>query len=84
MATISGSGFGVGQACTNGHQTTGDVNQHPTLASPFCSQCGAKTIIACPGCSAPIRGHQLGVMGDGWTLPAFCLSCGAPFPWTRA
>ena len=41
----------------------------------FCDECGAKTLNACEKCHEAIRG--------AWK-PAYCGSCGNPFPWTES
>jgi hypothetical protein len=48
----------------------------PEPPKRFCSDCGAALIKDCPQCSMKIvleRGKR----------PAFCASCGGPFPWTE-
>ncbi len=42
----------------------------------FCDDCGAASVTACTSCEA-----LLTVRGEPPRPPAFCGSCGAPFPW---
>lgn len=84
MATTSGDGYGVGQACINGHQIEGDVEREPQYAEDFCSRCGARTITGCEHCAAPIHGRYRDVFVPGWDLGRFCYKCGQPYPWTAA
>ena len=73
--------------CVNGHVVTMILSLASELGSPFCSDCGAKTISTCPDCQAPIRGEYMvpGVVSfaDEEEAPAFCHACGKPYPWTR-
>lgn len=46
--------------------------EEPEKARGFCATCGARTIHACPSCQTPI---------EGYSKPAYCSGCGAPFPW---
>lgn len=45
-----------------------------TPRQPFCTKCGAKTLDCCQYCQTKIN---LG------RRPAYCGSCGKPFPWTE-
>ena len=84
---MSDSYYDVAQICENGHVVNSSAREFPTSNSPFCATCGAKTIMACPSCAAPIRGyyHVPDVISfDHYTAPAFCHQCGTPFPWTDA
>lgn len=49
-------GYDVMQVCLNGHQITDEVIFTPQHKKPFCPECGAATITACPECQAPIQG----------------------------
>ena len=53
----------------------------PPKPAPFCPDCGANVISACPGenCKAPLR---LG--SDSEKAPDYCTGCGDPFPWKIA
>ena len=44
-----------------------------------CPECGAGTILACPGCGYPIPGAQA---GRAYLVPHFCVVCGEYYPWT--
>ena len=65
------------EVCLNGHATTMDL-QYSELTSPYCSQCGAKTIRECPSCNSSIRGNYRveGVISMDDPVPAYCHSCG--------
>lgn len=76
----------VAQICLNGHIVNQRVIEDRDHCQPFCDRCGRATITACRRCSAPIRGeyHAPTVYFlDAIQLPAYCLACGAPYPWTE-
>jgi hypothetical protein len=78
-------GFDVAQICLNGHIVSEYAGTDPSYGGPFCTQCGAATIEACPKCNAPIRGHYHtpGVISfQSIALPSYCHACGEPYPWT--
>jgi hypothetical protein len=80
-------GYATAAVCVKGHVATADAETHRASVSKFCSKCGAEVIIACPNCSAPIRGYYIppGVSGVGGvfkSLANFCYECGKPYPWT--
>ena len=81
--------YQTAQICLNGHCITSAFETNPLDRQPFCDQCGAKTITECPSCRAKIRGEYTPgndssfFGGFGYTVPAFCSQCGAPFPWTQ-
>lgn len=78
---------GVALACINGHLL--NVIASPTLPPGvrFCKACGAELITVCQACSTPITEFQSPAPGIpapfGRRLPAFCHSCGQPYPWTK-
>lgn len=84
--------FDVSQVCLNGHIRNDSINLHPEVNEDYCAQCGEKTITKCPECSAEIRGAKLIQLRPGRpqkceslnTPPAYCLSCGKPYPWTKS
>jgi hypothetical protein len=78
--------YDAAQVCVNGHLITTLADSHPEGTSDRCDRCGAETIKACPSCSSIVRGHQRnsGVIGFRFPIPAFCHSCGEPYPWTQA
>lgn len=84
---MSASDYYTMLVCENGHVLT-DCLERSSNNTPYCSECGAKTISQCPSCSAKIRGdlRDSGVVVIGYTTPApkYCPECGAPFPWTTA
>jgi hypothetical protein len=69
--------------CRRGHVYTSDVSYSPPAER--CETCGAKILTSCPGCETPLRGryHVDGVisLGDEFSPPDFCFSCGSPLPW---
>ncbi len=69
------------QICLNGHPTNRNVTAFPDQNKACCPICGTPTVTQCPACLHPIRGQALGHYGD-YIPPAYCESCGAPFPWT--
>ena len=75
-------GYDVAQVCLNGHEANASSTGLPEFNKAFCSKCGEKTIAACPGCTAPIRGYYWGSMSAGYTVPQHCHQCGTPYPWT--
>ena len=73
--------------CLNGHTVTQDLSISSTRLA-FCKKCGAKSIVRCPNCSAPIHGpyETPGVIAIGFSYhpPAYCHSCGSAYPWTAS
>ena len=82
------SHYDVAQVCRNGHVANSTTETDPESNQPFCSICGEETITSCNNRQAPIRGtcfYDNGLFGYvriTYQRPAFCLSCGNPFPWT--
>lgn len=63
-----------------GHYREGD--QH-------CQRCGKKTITTCQHCQRKIKGEPnvTWMAADAlppYSIPAFCYSCGKPYPWTQS
>jgi hypothetical protein len=52
--------------------------REPEQLPPFCSKCGAKNISVCQQCQKAIEKQYSRV------IPAYCVGCGKPFPWTEA
>lgn len=79
-------GYDVAEVCLNGHVITEMAASYPAHRKPFCPDCGAATVTACPSCQAAIQGyyHVPGVFGGfrEKKAPAFCHNCGDPYPWT--
>ena len=71
------------QVCPNGHVATSSAIDMPEFRETFCSKCGERTIMECPDCEAPIRGHYRGGFGVRYHPPSYCLDCGESFPWTK-
>lgn len=85
-------GFHLAQICENGHLIHAAIDANPDKAERFCSRCGRPTLIHCPSCQEKIRGVATteGRQRGSWVIvprmgaiPAFCHSCGNPFPWTE-
>jgi hypothetical protein len=79
-------GFDVQQVCLNGHIITDVAKTSPRDTQKYCSQCGAETITECQKCGTPLRGldHDSNVIiAYHVPPPAYCLNCGAPYPWTE-
>lgn len=84
-------GFDRAEVCLNGHVSHAMLDNYQNRSRPYCSQCGVKTIQACPSCTNVIRGPRLGGTGSTYAkqlaqyhVPAFCDYCGSPYPWTAA
>lgn len=77
--------YDVAQICPNGHVANEAMSTRPVHNKPFCPDCGEATIDRCPKCGNAIQGvYYVPRMGSGRFRPAaFCLHCGAPFPWTE-
>ncbi len=85
--------YDVQQVCLNGHIRNETIKLlHPETNEEYCTLCGEKTITQCPKCSVDIRGAMLTRSPRGGRLsqcqsltvaPAYCLSCGKPYPWTE-
>ena len=74
----------VALVCANGHVVTGTIRySDPDELGAYCADCGASTLICCPRCQAPIPGSDPMWLG-AWAPPAFCVGCGAAYPWTEA
>jgi len=78
--------YDVAQICANGHVANFASVDRPQHNQKFCEKCGAETRTDCSGCGAPIRGEYHSTVtvigGSEPEAPAFCVGCGAPFPWT--
>lgn len=48
--------FETAEICLNGHVTTSDYERNAGERTPFCPDCGERTIHQCPNCHEPIRG----------------------------
>ena len=78
----------TGVACLNGHAATAAAEAYPGRATPRCKTCGTTTLRACRECGVGLRGGQYSMRLDdraepAWTVPTYCHSCGAAYPWTR-
>lgn len=73
--------------CLDGHIINDSMKDQPQLNKKHCPQDGKPTISECPECHKPIAGeiHYSNVFGaHTFKLPAFCIECGKPYPWTTA
>lgn len=73
--------------CINGHVLNAAATTYPAPTAGFCDRCGAPSLACCPSCAAPIRGefHLAGTISlTPYVVPAYCPSCGTPYPWTAA
>ncbi|MXP62783.1 DUF2321 domain-containing protein [Roseomonas sp. M0104] len=80
-------GYDVMQVCVNGHQINSSAQSMPQFNQPFCDQCGAETITACPECRTPIPGYYYasGVLSVSRVpVPNNCTQCGVAYPWRQA
>ena len=74
--------------CLNGHYRS-DYVELGYSAERYCKQCGAKEITSCPKCHQSIPGYTdpegITVLGrKHFSVPSYCVSCGAPYPWTSS
>jgi hypothetical protein len=76
--------YDVAQVCANGHVVNANTEELPEHNRTFCSECGERTIVECPVCKNSIAGQYMPASGLKGTYrrPAFCSSCGKPYPWT--
>ena len=80
------SWYDSAQICRNGHVINAAATSFPEMNATFCDRCGARAVSVCPVCRAPIRGeyHISGTLSLApFSAPAYCSSCGQPFPWTE-
>jgi len=80
------SGFDVMQVCLNGHRITDGVASMPQFRKAFCAECGAKTIMDCPGCHAPLQGplqQPRRAFPRETSVPNNCQGCGTVYPWRQ-
>lgn len=82
---MSDSSYDTAQICLNGHVVNTSAASSPESNQKYCVLCGSETITACPDCNTTIRGdykvHGL-IIAIDYDKPAYCNSCGKPFPWT--
>ena len=81
--------YDTAQICLNGHVITNEYEESPEFRKPHCPKCGQSTITKCQSCHVNIQGdyHVEGVFSLGGSIspaPAYCHSCGNPYPWTEA
>lgn len=72
--------------CENGH---GKIeNDVLSSVNKFCERCGAEMLNKCPSCGRNFKVWDFTRCG-GYAIPKFerplyCISCGAPYPWTTS
>jgi hypothetical protein len=85
----------VARVCLNGHPAATALPPRLAEGAPTnradplavrtsgiaCTDCGAGTILACPGCGYAIPGAHPGREG-AYRVPHFCVVCGEYYPWT--
>ena len=79
--------YDIAEICTNGHVTNEATKLRPQHNQTHCEKCGAATITKCPTCNTDIRGEyhsDVIMLGLAFPTPPFCITCGEPFPWTKA
>lgn len=77
--------YDEGYICIQGHWINRRGRDYPQHNSEFCPQCGTSVINRCPACGESIRGDYVipGVpIARTIPVPAYCLKCGKPYPWT--
>jgi len=78
-------GYDEAWICENGHKINSSVRNMPEFNAEFCKECGSKTVKACTSCEKPIRGiYWGGSPFSEYLVPAYCIHCGDPFPWTKS
>jgi hypothetical protein len=79
-------GYDTAQICRNGHVINEMAARNPQHNQPFCDKCGSPTIAACDACGVSIRGYYHSpvafLSGSTMQAPAYCHTCGEPYPWT--
>ncbi len=73
--------------CLDGHVINDSIKDQPQLNKKHCPEDGKLTISECPECHQLIAGeiHYSNIFGGhNFKLPAFCIECGMPYPWTTA
>jgi hypothetical protein len=75
----------VMQVCRKGHVITDRLHTDPDSRRTHCEVCGATTLERCLTCGQELPG-ALAVPGlrpvGTRQPPLYCVTCGAPFPWT--
>src|SRR5437879_1490517 len=82
--------FDVAQICLNGHVVNPSMEAQPGRAKRHCEKCGERTMTSCMACGNAIPGEETiseaaalaGYHAPDYARPAFCSSCGKPYPWT--
>ena len=82
------SDYDTAQICLNGHIICPGIKDHPGKKQKYCQWCGSATITKCNHCSVDIPGNYIpgphNYIPMNRIPPAYCYSCGKPFPWTEA
>ncbi len=78
------------QICLNGHIINSKTELQPEYNKNFCSQCGSPTTTKCEYCNTNIQGRYYDEEDcfistyEIKEAPAYCHSCGKPYPWTES
>jgi hypothetical protein len=65
--------FDIAEICLTRHVINPAVHAYPEVGSPFCPRCGASIF----------GQYRAGTLTVGtFSPPAYCVSCGSPYPWT--
>ena len=69
--------------CMNGHVIATVSSRCPDR---YCIKCGSPIIHKCNNCDATIRGSSTDdyIYETIYSVPAYCPTCGKPYPWTSA
>lgn len=70
--------------CRSGHVL---IASHRISGQEFCEECGAIMLEKCPSCQSVIKEWHIDAIYFGvpsYKLPAYCKSCGEPYPWTKS
>ena len=81
--------YRTAQICLNGHIINDSYDTSPEFNKSFCPKCGQPTITQCPSCHTNIQGYFdvpgiVDLTTREETAPAYCHSCGKPYPWTES
>jgi len=70
-----------GAVCERGHVESGAIERLDQEVAPFCDECGANVLTACPSCKGQILGFYINSYNIRFEPPQFCRWCASPFPW---
>ena len=76
--------YDTAQIFLSGHTINSTARSAPERNEEFCSQCGQKTLTACPACGVYVRGlYRSDNNSFEFSFPNYCFKCGTAFPWTE-